>query len=95
MYSSVVIEHLFELLKNCRLGKICFYLFLILMTKVTTHSSQFFFLDVDECADSTLNNCDSNAACTNTAGSFTCVCKSGFSGNGTSCTGMIWLKNLN
>ena len=36
-----------------------------------------------------MNNCHSNATCTNTEGSYTCVCKSGFSGNGTSCTGMI------
>ena len=95
MFSSVVIEHLFELQRNDRLGKLCFYLLLILMTKITKHQFQFFFSDIDECADSSLNNCDSNADCTNTVGSFTCACNSGFSGNGTSCTGMIWLKNLN
>ena len=42
--------------------------------------------DVDECSDNT-NNCDSNADCTNTEGSYTCACKPGWTGDGTSCTG--------
>ncbi|XP_038075664.1 fibrillin-2-like [Patiria miniata] len=41
--------------------------------------------DVDECADG-LDNCDLNAACTNTHGSFTCTCNSGYTGDGTICT---------
>jgi formylglycine-generating enzyme required for sulfatase activity len=41
--------------------------------------------DIDECAKGT-SNCDVNATCANTAGSFTCTCKSGYSGNGTTCT---------
>ena len=40
--------------------------------------------DVNECATSP---CDANAACANTAGSYTCTCNSGYTGNGTSCTG--------
>ena len=43
-------------------------------------------LDVDEC-EVGKNNCDANADCTNTAGSFTCACRLGFSGNGKNCTG--------
>ena len=34
--------------------------------------------------------CHTNATCTNTIGSFTCACKSGYSGNGRNCSG----KNL-
>lgn len=34
--------------------------------------------DLDECASSTDNNCDKDATCTNTEGSFTCECNVGF-----------------
>ena len=47
----------------------------------------YYFIDVDECADAT--TCDSNATCTNTPGSFTCTCNQGYTGNGTTCEGMI------
>jgi hypothetical protein len=40
---------------------------------------------VNECLNSTLNTCNESAICTNTNGSYTCACKSGFSGNGRSC----------
>ena len=43
--------------------------------------------DKDECAENT-DNCNTNAACTNTQGSFECICNEGFSGNGVSCEGM-------
>jgi hypothetical protein len=42
--------------------------------------------DIDECVG---NPCDSNAQCTNTAGSFVCTCNTGYTGNGLVCTG-IW-----
>ena len=44
--------------------------------------------DVDECAEGT-DNChrESNATCEDTDGSFMCMCRDGFSGNGTSCEG--------
>ncbi len=42
--------------------------------------------DVDECTDSS-HNCDSNAVCNNTVGSFSCSCKAGYSGDGVTCTG--------
>jgi cysteine-rich repeat protein len=40
--------------------------------------------DIDECTLNT-DNCDANATCTNTPGSFTCACNMGFSGNGVTC----------
>ena len=43
--------------------------------------------DIDECASSN-GGCHANADCTNNAGSRTCKCKSGFSGDGISCVGM-------
>ena len=46
--------------------------------------------DVDECSAGT-DNCGTNAACTNTVGSFTCACNSGYSGDGQTCTGKIHL----
>ena len=46
------------------------------------------FLDTEECILGT-HNCDSNATCTNTDGSFECACNNGFSGNGVNCEGNI------
>ena len=42
--------------------------------------------DVDECSGGT-HDCDSNADCTNTVGSFSCSCQSGYNGDGQTCTG--------
>ncbi len=42
--------------------------------------------DVNECTDGTAN-CDENADCTNNEGSYDCKCRSGFTGNGNTCTG--------
>ena len=44
-------------------------------------------VDVDECSSDT-NECDPNALCTNVEGSYVCRCKKGFTGNGSTCTGM-------
>jgi hypothetical protein len=41
-------------------------------------------LDINECSGS--NNCHANANCTDTEGSYTCACHTGYSGDGTSCT---------
>ena len=43
-------------------------------------------LDFDECVNNT-NNCDVNAYCNNTVGSYNCTCYPEYTGNGTSCTG--------
>ncbi|MCY0997150.1 FG-GAP-like repeat-containing protein [Myxococcus sp. MISCRS1] len=42
-------------------------------------------VDVNECAAGT-DNCDENATCTNTVGSFTCACNPGYEGDGVTCT---------
>ena len=55
-----------------------------------------FTLDVDECTTGT-QNCDgTRATCTNTAGSFTCACNSGYSGAGTTgtCTRMLNFQHM-
>ena len=45
----------------------------------------FTHLDLDECASP--NECDLNALCTNTEGSYVCRCRKGFAGDGRNCTG--------
>ncbi|XP_072030186.1 CUB and sushi domain-containing protein 1-like [Amphiura filiformis] len=44
-----------------------------------------FTCDIDECTLGT-DNCDTNAACNNTVGSFTCACNAGYHGDGVTCT---------
>ncbi len=51
-----------------------------------------FPLDIDECLSAANNNCDTNAECTNTPGSFTCTCNQGYSGDGVNCTGEFFVK---
>ncbi len=43
-------------------------------------------IDIDECADDALNDCDANATCTNTNGGYTCTCNDGYTGDGKSCS---------
>ena len=43
-------------------------------------------LDVDECKVSE-SFCDVNADCNNTRGSYRCLCKPGFTGDGKTCSG--------
>ena len=49
-------------------------------------NSPSFAVDIDECATGA-DNCDSNAECTNTPGSFFCTCNPGYTGDGVTCTG--------
>ena len=42
--------------------------------------------DKNECTNGE-NKCDANANCTNIVGSYSCTCKTGFSGDGFNCTG--------
>jgi len=46
----------------------------------------YFPLDIDECETNT-DNCDVNAHCNNTKGSFQCTCNTGYSGDGVRCEG--------
>ena len=46
--------------------------------------------DINECNTET-DNCDVNAKCTNTDGSFTCTCNKGYTGDGETCTGMLFV----
>lgn len=45
-------------------------------------------VDIDECTTNS-HNCDENAACMNSMGSFTCQCNTGHSGDGMTCDGKI------
>lgn len=47
-----------------------------------------FLPDLNECEDNT--TCDPLATCTNTEGSYVCLCDDGYTGNGTYCTGQKW-----
>ena len=46
----------------------------------------FNFSDTNECVEQ--SPCDQNAQCTNSIGSFTCVCSNGYRGDGLTCTGL-------
>ncbi len=56
---------------------------------LTVMCHSFILSDIDECTEM-VDNCHDYAVCTNTIGSFTCVCNDGFSGDGVACAG----KNL-
>lgn len=43
--------------------------------------------DKDECESPESNNCDVNAICTNTEGSYVCRCRDGYKGDGILCEG--------
>ena len=44
--------------------------------------------DINEC-ELDLDNCDEQATCTNTEGSYTCLCNAGWTGSGDACEGRI------
>ena len=46
-----------------------------------------FCLDINECQLSSLNDCDGNADCIDTIGSYNCSCNPGYEGDGFNCTG--------
>ena len=49
--------------------------------------SPYLISDIDKCSKNSHNCNYSTATCTNTNGSFKCICKPGFSGDGHNCTG--------
>ena len=51
---------------------------------VTIDDKSICLSDINECATGS-ENCDVNAVCTNTDGSFTCTCQSGYAGDGVTC----------
>ena len=64
------------------------YMHVLLKNEYSYNAMNFVILsDIDECADATTDNCDSNSMCTNAPGSFTCTCNQGYTGNGTVCFG--------
>ena len=59
----------------------------------TPNLSQFYHFfcvvtDIDECTTNA-HDCHLDATCSNTGGSFTCICKQGYSGDGKQCDGMF------
>ena len=44
------------------------------------------FADLEECTTNT-HNCDVNADCVNTVGSYSCNCRAGYTGDGQTCNG--------
>ena len=63
------------------------------MIKRNDQKSKLFFVDLDtnECTEGK-HDCDVNAECNNTLGSYKCTCKDGYEGNGTNCTGQSQAK---
>ena len=59
------------------------------VTSTYMHFFLSFLIDINECAEGR-NNCNENATCMNTFGSFECTCKVGFTGDGVNCTSKIW-----
>ena len=45
---------------------------------------------MDECVEDT-DDCDVNALCENNIGSYFCECAEGWTGNGTICTGYVFV----
>ena len=48
--------------------------------------SNLIFPDLEECSTNT-HNCDVNADCVNTVGSYSCNCRAGYTGDGKTCNG--------
>lgn len=73
--------------------EVCIYYYHYFLVPVSFNNEH--IIDVNECLPAGGNNCDANADCTNTAGSFTCACKNGYFGTGVNCTGELLVCHLN
>ena len=58
----------------------------LLVTLLVIYGYYLTYTDIDECAMGT-DKCDQNADCVNTEGSYQCMCRAGYEGNGRLCTG--------
>ena len=72
--------HPFGVAKSFDLPRLLILMLLLLLLLLTT--------DIDECSTET-SPCDQNATCTNSDGSYSCTCKLGFTGDGTTCKGSL------
>ena len=61
-----------------------------ILLRVIFYSDIIYYLDTNECSQS--SRCHANATCTNTEGSYTCTCDTGYSGDGLTCNGKIKSK---
>ena len=59
----------------------------VISTVIITQFFLIHFPDIDECDDSSLNNCHADATCINSVPGFSCSCNAGFQGNGITCIG--------
>ena len=62
-------------------GLMCISMFLLF---ILCSAIYILLLDTNECALGT-DNCDANAVCADTEGSFTCTCNPGYEGDGVTC----------
>ena len=76
MDARVQVQRISDHLHECKVE------FKIFMWHVTS------FPDIDECSNGS-HVCDVNANCSNTVGSHNCICKEGYAGNGSSCSGTL------
>lgn len=72
--------HEMDCIGNCTGNKNC------CMECTSCHYSSRDHVDVNECEE---GKCDQNSICNNTVGSFECVCKTGFTGTGLECEGIV------
>ena len=51
------------------------------------------FVDINECIQD-LSECDNNAQCTDTIGSYNCTCNSGYEGSGFTCMSKLYIIHI-
>lgn len=72
------------------LPKVCIHVCLVVFffIKKKKSFSSYYFKDLDECSNGT-HMCSPHADCKNTMGSYRCLCKEGYTGDGFTCTGKL------
>ena len=61
---------------------------MLMCNKLFNSAKISFRVDTDECSLN-IHGCSSDAVCNNVMGSYQCACKSGFTGDGKTCQGML------